>query len=315
MKSLYHCRYRFYKHALTPQKILAISDVHFAGEINDHHRRAANFARQSKPDLIVVTGDIINNVYAVKNQEQQQNLRDWFLELGKIAPVCACLGNHDSYEYLKDRPVRVGRRKYNYAARNNSPLIECLANLDNVHLLVNEVYEDKNNYVFGLSVPPDYYDSPMHPGVEKKELLIEELKRYKKLLQNLPNGKAKIFLVHSPIYLTDLEVRKYLNEFDFILAGHMHNGVVPPILHELWRGHRGITTADKHLFANQNTRLGLYDDKFIELGAVVTISRKMKTFGVFNTFFPTNVATIEISHAQPDGHKPSVRRRYKKLRS
>ena len=311
MKSLYCSHYSFYRSDLAPQKILAISDIHFAGELTKNHRRVSDFAKQSKPNLIVVPGDIIDNIGALASDASKKEFKNWFAELGKIAPVCICLGNHDPY-YEIDNPVRIGRRKYIYDTVEESPLIECLAGVKNVHVLDNGVFENEQNYAFGLSMPPEYYDTPAHPYTEDKKILINELRKNAARLKNLPKNKAKIFLMHSPTYLADSDVCKYLDEFDFVFAGHMHNGVVPPILQEIWRGHRGFVTATKKIFANQNTRLGLYGGKPVVLGAVTTVTPKAKEYGLIDAIFPANVALVEISHKKSDGTKPSVKRRYKK---
>lgn len=302
MKTLYYCRYRFNKPALPPQKILAISDVHFVDELTKKHQRALDFAKETSPNLIVVTGDIIDNIHVLKNTENKKVLKNWFEQLGKIAPVCISLGNHDSYREKSGKPTKVGFRKYHYISDQKSPLPEYLANIPNVYLLDNNFYEDKSNFVFGLSLPPDYYDTPAHPGTEDRKVLLETLRKNADHFKKMPANKTKILLVHSPIYMTDPDVREYLDEFDFILAGHMHNGVVPPVLQEIWPGHRGIFTANKRLFANQNTRLGLYDNKFIALGAIITMPDKK-----LDALFPTNVATIETGH-----NKLSIRRKYLK---
>ena len=295
MKSPYRCYYRFSRPDLASQRILAISDIHFAGKLTANHRRVVDFAKQSKPNLIVVAGDTIDDAHALASDASNKELAGWFTELGKIAPVCVCFGNHDSYQKA-DKPVRVGRRKYKYITIGKSPLKECLANIKNIHVLDNGVFEDKQNYVFGLSMPPEYYDTPAHPYSEDKEVLLKELKKNAARLKNLPKNKTKIILMHSPTYLTDPDIRKYLSEFDFVFAGHMHNGVVPPILQKVWRGHRGFITATKKFFADQNTRLGLYGDKLIVLGAVTTIPPNAKGLKLFGVVFPANVAVVEINH-------------------
>ena len=210
---------------------------------------------------------------------------------GKLHFVC--FGNHDSYQKA-GKPVRVGRRKYKYITIGESPLKECLANIKNIHVLDNGVFEDKQSYVFGLSMPSEYYDTPAHPYSEDKEVLLKELKKNAARLKNLPKNKVKIILIHSPTCLTDPDVCKYLNEFDFVFAGHMHNGIVPPILQKIWRGHRGFVTATKKFFADQNTRLGLYGDKLIVLGAVTTIPPNVKGHKLFDVVFPANAAIVEI---------------------
>ena len=130
--------------------------------------------------------------------------------------------------------------------------------------------------------------------------------------QNSSKKKTKIMLVHSPVHITNEAVKEKLKEFDFIFAGHMHNGVVPPLLNEVWRGHSGILTPSKHLFTNHNTRTGLYDNQLIVLGAVTTIQKGAGALHVFNRAFPTNYATIETTKNETYARKPDIRKKYEK---
>lgn len=310
MKSLYFSHYFFYRSDLPEQKILAISDIHFSGPITPNQSRTLNFAKHTNPDLIVITGDIINNTHVLENDENKKVIREWFAELGKVAPVFVSLGNHDFFREAES-PVKVGRRKYRYEYVEKSPLIKCLADIKNIHILDGSASYTEHSFVFGLSLPTDYYDAPSHSGQEKKESLLKSLDEHIENLRNLPPDKAKILLVHSPTFLTDPDIKARLSEFDLVFAGHMHNGMVPPVLQEIWRGRRGVITATKSFFKNQNTRLGLYGDKLIVLGAVNATPQKLRIHKVLDAFFPANAALVEISHKKPDGTKPSVKRRYK----
>ena len=307
MKSIYDCNYKFYRSDLEPQKFLAISDIHFVDKISKNHQRVLSFVKHEKPDYIFISGDSINHIHVAESSATVESLREFFAKLGEVAPVCLCLGNHDSYRKIKPFRPKGYWHKIGYVSEKSSPLKELIGNIPNIHLLENDSFEDDSVFVFGLSLPADYYANTEHPSLEKKEILLNELKDLNKKINKLPTKKPKILLVHSPLYLADSDVQKYLSGFDFVFAGHTHNGVVPPILQEIWRGRRGMVSPYKTILPKQVTRIGLYNNRLIVLGAVTTIA----TSKLLNSAFPTNVATIEIINNKLD--KPNIKRRYKKV--
>ena len=306
MKSIYHCNYKFYRSDLKPQKFLAISDIHFVDKINKDHQRALSFIKQEAPDYILISGDTIDNIHVAESPDAVKLLREFFTKLGQIAPVCLCLGNHDSFRRIKPFRPKGSWHKINYISEKSSPLKNLIGDIPNIHLLENESYEDDSICVFGFSLPADYYENAEHPGLEKKEVLLNELDRLKDKITNLPNKKPRILLAHSPFYFADTDVKERLSEFDFILTGHTHNGVVPPVLQEIWRGRRGILSPHKRILSRQIARIGLYKNQLIVLGAVTTIAAS----GLLDSAFPTNVATIEIINDK--FKKPRIKRHYKK---
>lgn len=306
MKSIYHCDYKFYRSDLKSQKLLAFSDIHFDGKLTKSHVRLLDFTKREKPDYILIAGDIIENIHVAESSEAVGILRNFFTELSKVAPVCVGLGNHDSYRKIKPFRPKGSWHKINYVSEESSPLGEILKDIPNVFLLDNASFEDDSVFVFGLSLPADYYENENHPGLEKKEVLMDELNKLSEKMTNLPARKTKILLAHSPFYFTDSDVREKLSEFDFIFAGHTHNGAVPPVLQEVWRGKRGIISPHKRILSKQITRMGLYKNQLIVLGAVTTISAS----GFLNSAFPTNVATVEI--IDTDLKKPVIKRCYRK---
>src|SRR5947209_2963606 len=75
--------------------ILHISDLHFGAQDEDKVRAVLDVAREHKPDLVCVTGDIVN--FPLPNYFKEARL---FLET-KLAPLCGLNvfvvpGNHDA---------------------------------------------------------------------------------------------------------------------------------------------------------------------------------------------------------------------------
>lgn len=318
MKSFYHIRYRFYKPQQKEHTIFAISDVHFSRKTTTHLTEIAKAAKKESPKIITISGDLIDNLNNIDSESEQARLKAWLEKLANIAPVCICLGNHDFFR--KPKGFKSGLSKdHGYIAEKNDHFIELVNSIDNVYLLDNAVYEDKDFYVCGLTLPPEYYhfdyvtekhSTIADPGSEDNKLLSELLDQVK--TTGLPKHKTKILLVHSPVHMTKAAIVQKTAEFDFIFAGHMHNGVVPPLLNEIWRGHHGLLTPDKHVFADQNTRAGLYGNNLIVLGAITTIQEGAKPLGWLNRAFPINYATVETSHNENYARKPDIHKKYGK---
>ena len=85
----------------------------------------------------------------------------------------------------------------------------------------------------------------------------------------------------------------------------MHNGVVPPILNELWKSNRGIVGPGKTMLPD-HVRLRVKDpaDKSIVLGAITTIQKCAKPISFLNAAFPVNIAELTFdtnpAHAKDD---------------
>lgn len=322
MKCFYYSRYRFYnqnaKHEL---KFFLISDIHFSNKVkSDCLRAITEQARQKQPNYILIAGDIIDALSTVDNDSDLKRLTSWLEQLGKIAPVLIELGNHDFY---RKNPAHnnIFSKKRHWFAEKNQRYIDALNAIENVQLLDNQVYEDKNVYIFGFTQSPDYFQfdrderrgtTIFHPGGEDLDIMLSDLDKVdQKLITNLPKNKVKIAIIHSPIYLDDPQVAAKLYEFDYFISGHMHNGVVPPVLHDLWRSDRGIIAPGKKLFPRgARAKITSPYDKTILLGAVSTIQASAKPITFVNGIFPTHIATLELSKRETLARKPDVSHQY-----
>ena len=178
-----------------------------------------------------------------------------------------------------------------------------LANIPNVFLLDDAEFENENHFVFGLTLPPAYYGKNANECRENLDILRDNLDAVKDRFAKLPAKKTKILITHSPLFLTDPSIQEILEPFDFVLAGHMHNGAVPPILQDFWRTHRGLFSPSQEFFKDYNSRIGLYGDKLITLGAITTVQPKTRFFGRMSGIFPTYLAEISTSHNTADERK------------
>ena len=110
--------------------------------------------------------------------------------------------------------------------------------------------------------------------------------------------------MHSPILIGERSIKKELSKYDIVLSGHMHNGVVPPIIDELFDNNRGIIAPNKRIFP-KNARGVIKDNNIIVISSGVTkiSSSAGKALKWLDIFFPIGINYIEISKAKIDFKK------------
>lgn len=322
MKCFYHTSYKFYKPKCKDGlKFFLISDIHFTPDISTEVLDAVlKRAKSQEPNYILISGDIINSLDCVNSVANLKRFTGWLSRLGQVAPTLIALGNHDFYR--KNPQYKNSRSNvHKWFPETPITLINAINDLDNVQVLDNSVYEDKNVYIFGFTQSPEYYQfdkdqdhsaTILNPGHEDKNIMLYDLHQLDhKLIEKLPKHKAKIAIIHSPVFLDDQEICSYLYEFDFFISGHMHNGVVPPVLSDFWRDDRGILAPGKGLFPRRaRSRITEPDQKSIILGAVSTIPSTSKSFIALNKVFPVYTASLELTHNDILARKPDVKSQY-----
>ena len=102
-------------------RIIHIADIHWRG-LSRHDEYRETFdqffkqARDLKPDIIYVGGDIVHSKTQGISPELIDSLCWWFQGLSDIAPTHVILGNHDGLVLNKDRQDEI------------SPIIDALNN-------------------------------------------------------------------------------------------------------------------------------------------------------------------------------------------
>lgn len=322
MKCFYYSRYRFYnqsiKHAL---KFFLISDIHFSDKVKSATLRAiTKQTSQKQPDYIIIAGDVVDSLDCIQNPSNLKRLTSWLEQLGKVAPVLIGLGNHDFYRKNPEHKSIFSSKRH-WFSEINAKYIDTINSIDNVQLLNNEAYEDDKVYIFGFTQAPEYFQfnrdekhssSIVHPGDEDLDVMLSDLDSLnQKLISNLPKHKAKIVIIHSPVFLIDSQIAAKLYEFDYFISGHMHNGVVPPIINDFWRSDRGLVAPGKKLFPrNARTKITSPYDKIITLGAVSTIQDSAKPITFLNSLYPINIATLELTKNELLARKPDIKHQY-----
>ncbi len=209
--------------------IAHISDIHFNYDTSVKKlNKLVNAIKKVEPTYIMITGDTLDIPDITDNKEKIKDLIEFLINLSEISKVFISIGNHD---ILSELDLKFFKK---------------IGELGNIYVLDNESYLDKKIFISGFTIPNNYYYN-----VAKREpvkLLSYYLDRDKKLLYDLPNNVPKIALIHSPINLVDDKIINKLKEYDLILSGHTHGGMVPDFLTFLFPDNMGIISPNKKWF-------------------------------------------------------------------
>lgn len=181
-------------------RIIHLSDIH-SKEFGINNKRLIRKINKFKPDLIVVTGDLIN-----MDGKNTEKMISFLIELKFITKVYYILGNHE------------------HRLKNLDEIINKLKRLK-VNVLINEIdtvviKENKIN-ILGLDE-----NQASREDYKKRKQGIYEYKDYGDLFEKLElkNG-IKLVLSHYPenfSLIGDLSYKNY--SFDLMLSGHAHGG-------------------------------------------------------------------------------------------
>ena len=209
--------------------LIHLADIHFNKDTDDKKLNLIKEAiHKNNPDYVVISGDIIDEPSITKDKIRIKKLLIFLTDIANFTKVIISLGNHDIF------------RNEDYKFFKN------LNDLKNIYILNNDSYVDEFIYISGFTLPNSYYYNMDKD--ESKEVLIDHLKKHKKLTTNLPVFIPKVSLIHSPIRLVDKEVLTILKEYDLLLSGHTHNGMVPKFLSKLFKKNQGLISPHKKLF-------------------------------------------------------------------
>ena len=208
--------------------IVHISDIHFSIKTKAKELSKINkYIDKIDPSYIMITGDLIDEPSITKNNKIKE-LIEFLRNLGKKRKVLICLGNHDVY------------------MDGDFQFFQKLDDLKNIYILNNKNYTDEYINVLGLTLPNNYYYNCCRG--ESVDALVSFLDSQIKLLNKINSDTPNVLLIHSPIKLTVKEVIKRLKNYDLILCGHTHNGIVPDLLKPLFPKNIGLISPRKGLF-------------------------------------------------------------------
>lgn len=183
-------------------KIVQISDIHYGSTVDE--KRLKDIVEQINmlnPDIVVLTGDLIDERIKHNKEEIINNLVNIKAKLGKYA----ISGNHD------------------YPIESFNELIEQggFINLNNTYELI---YDNTNQPIIISGISSNITDTTdLNTKTEKFDNYISSLDGVKPIYS--------ILLIHEPDYVDKLNLENY----NLVLAGHSHNGQVNiPLLKRLY---------------------------------------------------------------------------------
>lgn len=180
-------------------KILQISDIHSGSFISyEEVQIGVELIKEQKPDLIVFTGDLVNNLYS--EMEPWINL---FKEIQAPMGVYSILGNHDYGDYVKWPNIEKKKENLNKLCQIHEKL--------GWNLLRNQNATIKKNGNSLDIVGVENWGNPPFPKYGDLNLALE----------GLDLKTPKILLSHDPTHF-DGEVVHHESNIPLTLSGHTH---------------------------------------------------------------------------------------------
>ncbi len=273
-------------------KIMLISDLHISRKTKKAKiNKIIDVANKEKCQYICISGDLVDGVNTFDDEHAKQLIFDFVKELCKISKVIISIGNHDV--------ARVINNKFHNKLVNEAlpSFFNELRSVNNVKVLDNEMYCDGKVNFIGFT--PSY-----NSYLELENSLDLFLNDMNSFYFKLSPNKYNILLCHSPMYPFDdkiLNNAQMMDDIDLVLSGHMHNGMVPPIIDRAWKGNRGLVTPYKQLLPKDVPTRGIKEKRgkhLIVSGGITKLSASSPTYlRPFNHLFPMNIEIITINNS------------------
>ncbi len=181
-------------------RIVHISDIH-SGSFNNKSavQKGVDHILQLKPDLILFTGDLVNN-----KADEMVEYKEVFQKLQAPMGVYSTLGNHDYGDYVQWDSETAKKQNLERLKETHREM--------GWNLLLNEhVVLEKEGQQIGLLGVENWSNKARFPKYGKLD----------KAYEGTANLPFKILMSHDPSHW-DAEVRKSYQDIDLMLAGHTH---------------------------------------------------------------------------------------------
>ncbi len=211
------------------KQIAFISDIH-----SDVTKLEMLFQKlkELKVPVFLIGGDLIDSTNEVK---RNLIIKEFLYELAKTMKIFITIGNHDMIYFDK--------KSNNHRGEVKSPNLDLFETLANDNIYVPQIPYNKATFnkwslnneidISSLNLPIDYYWNK--ENISNFITLLDEVEK-----PDINAHKFNILLCHSPkSILTPGTSNEYLNQFDLILTGHMHSGLIPYSLRKQTYG-RGL---------------------------------------------------------------------------
>lgn len=211
-------------------KFKYFSDVHYTYNFDKNKLNAIlRYINTSYSDYVCIGGDIIDSTNIIKNRREQIRLLKWLERIAIYRKTLISCGNHDFM-----RRTNAGW-EYDYLESFWKEVNE-INNIQVSHF--DPYYEDDRVIIYMPELDFEFYENEKRD--EDIEILINKLDEDKCYCTNLNNKKIKIMLIHSPYLLSNPKIVERIKEFDIVLSGHMHKGLVMPLIDEIFKTNRGF---------------------------------------------------------------------------
>ena len=211
-------------------KLCYISDIH--SDINKL-KSILEDVTKSKVSALLIGGDLLNSI---EDYTEKNIIKDLLIEASKKIDIYIGLGNHELVYYEETKEFKENDTKY-WKELNEIKRIN-VSEYPNKKTTFARWSINEDIDVSALNLSIEYYW-----GGERKE----DLKKYIKVLDKVNPKKYNILLLHTPINLIDnKKLMDELKEYDLILTGHMHSGLVPKIFRKEFGA--GLVGPYKNLF-------------------------------------------------------------------
>lgn len=207
------------------RSVLAFTDLHFSkdfgpGRLAKILEIFRGVIQREKIEYVCFLGDLVDSLTVMDDAGLQQELCGFLEELGGILPVVMVFGNHDWSRY-EGKAALIDKEGFRKMRRR-------LNLIPNVYLLGgdDEVFDDGKVRMVGVDLPAECY----HFTNYRSEKSAGEAFRGK-MAESLPKletegVREKYLLMHSSRFLREVEIPEDV----VVLSGHMHDGVMPPVL-------------------------------------------------------------------------------------
>lgn len=207
--------------------IAHFADIHFSKKFsNKKLNKLEEKINQINPNYVIISGDLIDDYTIINDKVKIKELVSFLTSIGAKRKVIISLGNHD---IINEEDFKFFRK---------------LNDLYNIYVLDNSFYQDECVYVAGFTLPTEYYYNIMRH--ESPISMKKVFEKHSDIVNKIPRHLPKIALIHSPIVVATDEMISNLKEYDLILCGHTHGGMVPNCLGFIFKN-RGIVAPNKRI--------------------------------------------------------------------
>lgn len=285
--------------------IALASDFHIDRTVNkERMKKLISNLLKLNPDYILILGDLIDNTKI--DESILEYVYNLLICLTSVAPTYYIYGNHDFMAKSNLDSNDKWFEYYNWEYINLLNNISCFHLVDDKTITLPEKID-----LTGIYFPYSYYEIDKESNDIYLDLVKEKLKNG--FLKTFDANNYNILMQHSPNnifekrYYLDLlnMIREEFNmdvNFDFVISGHLHNGLVPSYISNIIPGNRGLIGLkgpDINLFADNcrgfkqitDTTSGVILPAISTFGADTFGENKVQKL---NNLYPAKVYTLTL---------------------